>query len=263
MKNLIAEVYAIRIDFHTAAAFRTPPSFPLVCLDPDAPLLPDELMEEAACTSPTSLLQLSVGATECFNIFYRLHRIALATSSHWCRRVSRLTLSNLLYNTQYIILSVPDHSREFIEFDREAQDYKDENQENRRNKADAASVVEGLLAATLIFVYTALRGLPPNARIFSILLDRLRMAIDRPASSMVEVWGREKNLKMLVWVLVVACSVVSSDKDRTWWISKLSSLCRILEIRLQDELENAMQHIAWVDTFFDGKLEGIWAEMMR
>ncbi|EUC40429.1 hypothetical protein COCMIDRAFT_9692 [Bipolaris oryzae ATCC 44560] len=238
-------------DFHTAAAFRTPPSFPLVCLDPDAPLLPDELMEEAAYKSPTSPLQLSLAATECFNIFYRLHRIALAMSSHWSGKVSRLTLSNLLYHMQHIVLSVPDRSRNFIEFDREVQAGRNEGEEDQRKRADAASVVEGLLAATLIFVYSALRGLPNNAKIFSILLGRLRIAIDRPGTSVVEVWGREKNLKMLVWVLVVACSIVTSDEDRAWWISKLSDVCGILGIERQVELEDAMQHIAWIDIFFN------------
>lgn len=248
-------------DFHTAAAFRTPPSFPLVCLDPDAPLLPDELMEEAAYKSPTSLLQLSLAATECFNIFYRLHRIALAMSSHWSGKVPRLTLSNLLYDMQHIVLSVPDRSRDFIEFDREVQAGRNEGEENQRKRADAASVVEGLLAATLIFVYTALRGLPANAKILAILLGRLRIAINRPATSAVEVWGREKNLKTLVWVLVVACSVVKSDEDRAWWISKLSGVCGILGIERQAELEDTMQHIAWIDVFFNRKLDKIWEEM--
>lgn len=261
-----AEEHTYRIDFHTAAAFRTPPSFPLVCLDPDAPLLPDELMEEAAYTSPTSPLQLTIAPTECFNIFYRLHRLALAMSSQWYGRVSRLTLSNLLYHMVYIVLSVPDRSRDFIDLDRDVRDIqecRDEDQEYRRSIADAASVVEGLLAAALIFVYAALRGLPTNAKIFSILLSRLRMAIDRPATSMIEVWGREKNLKMLVWVLVVACSVVAVEEDRAWWISKLSDLCGVLEIKNQAELRDSIQHIAWTDVFFDGRLGSIWSEMVQ
>lgn len=242
------------------------PSFPLVCLDPDAPLLPDELMEEAAYTSPTSPLRLSIAPTECFNIFYRLHRIALAMSSNWYSRVSRLTLSNLLYEMQYIILSVPDRSRKYIDFDRDLRDSRenrDEDQEYRRNTADAASVVEGLLAATLIFVYAVLRGLPPNAKIFTILLGRLRMAIDRPATSAIEVWGREKNLKMLAWVLVVASSVVGIQEDRAWWISKLSAVCGVLDIKHRKVLRDMMEHIAWIDVFFDGRLESMWAEMMQ
>ncbi|USP75656.1 hypothetical protein yc1106_02930 [Curvularia clavata] len=187
-------------------------------------------------------------------------------SSHWYGHVSRLTLSNLLYQMVYIVLSVPDRSRDFVDFDRDTQDIRecrDEDQEHRKNIAGAASVVEGLLAATLIFVYAGLRGVPTNAKIFSIILSRLRIAIDRPAISVIEVWGREKNLKMLAWVLVVACSVVGVEEDRAWWISKLSELCGVLEIRHQAELKDAMTHIAWNDVFFDGRLESIWAEMMR
>jgi hypothetical protein len=57
-----------RVDFHTAAVFRTAPTFPLIRLDPDTPSLPDALLEEAAYTSPTCLLQLPVAAIDCFNI---------------------------------------------------------------------------------------------------------------------------------------------------------------------------------------------------
>ncbi|KAI1577330.1 MgtA Cation transport ATPase [Pyrenophora tritici-repentis] len=191
----------IWIDFHTAAAFRTPPSFQHVHLDLDIPPFPEDLLEEAVGTSPTSLLRLSTAAVDCFNIFYQLHRLALAASSHWFGRVARLTLSNVLYETQFIILSVPDYSRVFLEFDRDADEEHRNDFMHRRHQADAASVVEGLLAAMLIYVYAVLRGLPLKANIFSILLNRLRAAIDRPNSSAREVWEREHNLNMLVWAL--------------------------------------------------------------
>jgi hypothetical protein len=249
----------LRMDFHTAAAFHTPPSFPHICLDPDTPPLPDELLEEAACTSPTSLLQLSLAAIDCFNIFYRLHRLALAVSSHWHGRIARLTLSNLLYEAQFIILSVPDFSRDFHDYDRE--EYGN-GHEHKKSRADAAGVVEGLLAATLIFVYAALRALPTNAKLFTILLDRLRIALDRPNTSAIDVWRQENNLKMLLWALVVACSVAPSD-GRAWWVSMLSDVCEDMHITSRLELEENLQWVAWSDAFFAGELGGVWAEVLR
>lgn len=257
-----ADLYTTRVDFHNATVFRTAPSFPRVCLDPDAPPLPDEMMEEAAWTSPTSLLQLSLSAVDCFNIFYRLHRIALATTSRWSGRVSRLTLSNLLYETQFAILSVPDRTHEFFDFDQAVGGYNSGGHESRARRADSASVVEALLAATLIFVYAALRGLPRNAKIFTILLRRLRIAIDRPRVSTFDVWNGEKNLKTLLWVLVVACSV-ASDADRAWWITNLSALCRAMGIWERVELESIMQCIAWTDVFFRFEMDEIWAELTQ
>ena len=252
------------MDFHTAAAFHTPPSFPHVCLDPDTPPLPDELMEEAACTSPTSLLQLSIAAVDCFNILYGLHRLALAVSSRWQGRVPRLTLSNLLYEAQFTILSVPDFSCEFLDFDRDFREEQDEDEdyEQKKSKADAASVVEGLLAAILIFVYAAFRALPTNAKLFTILLDRLRIPLHRPQASVIEVWKREKNLNMLIWVLVVACSVAPLE-SRGWWIAMLSAVCEEMQVTSRLDLEEILRRVVWTDVFFDGELSGVWMEVLR
>ncbi|KAF2261298.1 hypothetical protein CC78DRAFT_535759 [Lojkania enalia] len=249
------------VDFHTAAAFHTPPSFPQIRLDPDTPPLPDILLEEAAFTSPTCLLQLSLSAIDCFNIFYRLHRLAIATSSHWILKVNRLTVSNLLYETEYIILSVSDYSRYFLDFDLELKDEKDEDNEEQARMADAASVVEALLASTQIFLYAALREIPPKARIFSILLNRLRLALDRPNSKMVEVWKRERNFNMLVWVLVVASSVASAWGERSWWIRRLSEVVKELGICDELELEALLQRVAWTDIFFRNNLNEVWEEV--
>jgi hypothetical protein len=251
-----------RMDFHTAAIAHTLPSFPHICLDPDTPPLPNELEEEAAHTSPTSLLHLSCSGVDCFNIFYRLHRLAIATSSHWAGRVEHLTLSNLLYETQYSILAVPDHSRHFLRFDQAIQDEQSDCYEYLKHRADAASVVEALLAAALIFVYAVLRALPLNTRIFTILLSRLRAALDRPNTSVLKVWGREKNLNMLLWVLVMACSVATRS-EQMWWIAQLSELCGEMSVSSRSHLEHELRHVARADLFFDDRMDGIWAEVVR
>ncbi|KAF2187900.1 hypothetical protein K469DRAFT_568299 [Zopfia rhizophila CBS 207.26] len=251
----------IWVDFHSSTAFHTHPSFPEIRLDPDTPPLPDALLEYAAYTSPTSLLQLSVASIDCFNIFYRLHRLALAISNHWLPKVDELTLSNLLYETEYIILSVPDYSRDFLDIDLEPKEGLDEGREERAATADGASVVEALLAATQIFLYASLRELPPKAKIFSILLDRVRVALDRPNSNILDVWRREKNLNTLLWVLVVACSLAPTWGGRMWWTGRLADVVKELGIHGEMDLETSLQRVAWTDIFFGEKLGSIWAEV--
>lgn len=250
----------VRVDIHTATAFRTPPSFPRLRLDADTPPLPDELLEEAAYTSPTSLLHLSMAAIDCFNIFYRLHRLALAISSRYIKKVSRLTFSNLLYETEYMLLSVPDYSRDFLDFDLESRDEQDEDHAGAA-LADAASVVEALLAATQIFIYVALREVPPKARLFSILLERLRVALDRPNVSTFSVWAKANNSQMLLWALVVASSVASPEYGRGWWIARLYEVVRDMGIRSLDELQGALAKVAWTDVFFADVLGGVWHDL--
>ncbi|KAF2683922.1 hypothetical protein K458DRAFT_431558 [Lentithecium fluviatile CBS 122367] len=250
------------VDFHTAAAFRTPPAFPLIRLDPDALPLPSGLLEAAACTSPTSLLQLSVAAIECFNVFYRLHRLALAISPQWICRVSRLTFSTLLYETEHMLLSVPDYSRDFLDFDLEAKDERGEDYEERKRLADGASVTEALLGATQVFVYAALREIPTRAKIFGILIERIRVAADRPGVDMLEVWRGVKNLNTLLWVLAVAASVEEMGK-RSWWIERLSDVAGEFGIESRMEFEDVLNRVAWTGVFFGDEIEGVWAEVCR
>lgn len=255
--------FNFRVDFHTAAAFHTPPSYPRIQLDPDTPPLPDTLLESAASTSPTSLLQLSLAAVDCFNIFYRLHRLALAVSSPWTGRVDRLTLSNLLYESEYLILSVPNYIQEYNASATQGGEESDEIYQVRRKMAGPASVVEAILAATQIFTYAALREIPTNTRIFSILLDRLRVSLARSSPSTIALWKAEKNLGVLLWTLVVACAVIFSESGRMWWIKHLVDVMAELEIASRFDLEIALKHVAWVDTYFNRILSGIWDEIVR
>jgi hypothetical protein len=229
----------------------------------EAQSLPDSLLEEAACTSPTSLLHLSVAAIDCFNIFYHLHRLALASSTHYMPRVSRLAFSTLLYEIEYMILSMPDRSRNFVDFDLETTDEQDESYEEWRMLADGASIAEVLLAAVQIFVYAALRDIPVQATLFNVLLERLRVAIDRPSVCMIEAWKQAKNLDTLLWVLVIASSVTTEQRGRTWWITQLSSVAAELGVRSQMELEVFMTRIAWTDVFFGVAVRGVWTQVQH
>lgn len=247
-----------RVDFHTAAAFHTPPTFPPLRLDPATPPLPDKLLESAALTSPTSPLHLSTAAIPLFNIFYRLHRLALAASSPWTARVNRLTLSNLLYETEHLILCVPDHSRAFLALDLEIIADQDAASQTA---AHAASIVQALLAAAHIFVYAALRALPTNAALFAILLERLRGALARPCVCAIRVWRTERQLDMLLWSIIVACSVAPAGASRGWWIGQLAEVMDEVGVESRGEVEKVLRRVAWVDTFFQRVLSGVWEEL--
>ncbi|KAF2649623.1 hypothetical protein K491DRAFT_721513 [Lophiostoma macrostomum CBS 122681] len=267
----------IWVDFHTSAAFHTSPSWPRIRLDPDTPPLPDELLEVAALTSPTSLLQLSLAAIECFNIFYRLHRVALALSTQWLGNVQRCTVCDLLYELMYMVLEVPDYSRDFLDFDMEKQkkvtviqEYRSEagREQDRGHdeheagyearKADTASVVEALLAAVQVFVFSALRSVPPKAKLFSNLLERLRRALDRPSVDIINTWSREKNEKTLLWVLVVGYSVADAWYGRAWWAGKISEVLKELghgDLAGEHDFKNLLKGVVWTDGWFETQVD--------
>jgi hypothetical protein len=253
----------IWVDFHAATAFHTAPMLPQIQLDPDIPPLPDSLLEDAVYTSPTSLLQLSLASVDLFNIFYRLHRLAIATSSHWLPKVHRQTLSDLLYEAQYTILSVTDYSRVYLEFDCDSRSTEafSEDKQRRATLANSASVVEALLAAAQIFLYAALRELPPRAKIFKILPARLKSALDRPGVNMTAVWRIERNLNMLLWALVVAACVVQDREARSWWVQKAAQVCRALRVTCTKALQGILETVAWTDVFFEPCIHAVWNEI--
>ena len=163
-----------------------------------------------------------------------------------------------------MILSVPDYSRDFLDFDLEPRPEQDAEYHERAELADAASIVEALLAATQIFIYAALREIPPTVNLFGILLERLRVALDRPSICMVNVWTKAKNMNILLWVIVMALSVAdakSCGKRRTWWVGRLSELANNLDIRSHTELEQVLETVAWTDAYFTGMLPRIWEEV--
>jgi hypothetical protein len=186
-------------------------------------------------------------------------------SSEWIRKVDRLTISNLLYEVEFITLSIPDRSRDFLDFDSEPKNNQmAEGYVDRARAADAASVVEALIAAIHIFVYASLRDLPPRAKIFSVLMDRVRIAMDRPVEkSVLEVWMGEKNVNVLVWVLtVVASSVAQTWGDRAWWVALLAEAVGEFKIQSQEDLLEALKRVAWTDNFFSAEVLGeIWGQV--
>jgi hypothetical protein len=166
----------------------------------------------------------------------------------------------MLYEMVYIVLSVPDYSEAFLNFDAQAWDEQMDDTE-RKNMADAASVLDAILAAVLVFVYAVLRGIPRNARIFGLLLARLRGAIQRPNVCVLGIWKGVKNENVLLWVCGVACCVAEGG-EREWWVGRLAEVCGDLGVVSREELEGRLRCIAWTDGDFGGGLEGIWDEML-
>ncbi|KAF2502379.1 hypothetical protein BU16DRAFT_6769 [Lophium mytilinum] len=255
------------VDFHSSTVFRTPPNFPYRQPDSPTPSLPEDLLAEAACSSPTSLLNLSTAGVDCFNWFYRLHRLGLATSAAWGPRVAKLPLANMLYEAEYALLSMPDRSPDFLVPDRARRDGKWDAADDDAAVADAASVVEALIAAGQIFLYAALRDVPVRAKVFDILLARLRAAVGREGVDVVAVWEAERNLHTLLWVLVVGATVGRHWGGAAWWVARIGEVVERLglvgrEVAGREALVQLLKAVAWTDVFFGGVSEELWEDVL-
>ncbi|OCK84309.1 hypothetical protein K432DRAFT_378712 [Lepidopterella palustris CBS 459.81] len=254
----------IWVDFHSASAFRTRPIFPFIPSDDSTTCFPDELLEEAACSSPTSLLQLSLASIDCFNIFYRLHRLGLATSAQWAALVDRSALANMLYEAEYALLSMPNRSPDFLIPDRHRREGGAAESQEKDETANTAAVIEALVTAGQVFLYAALREVPLRARIFDILLSRLRATVDRPAGvDIVAIWTRERNLQVLLWTLVVGAAVGTQWGGDRWWVVQTAQVVERLEISTREAFKEALKGVAWTDVFFGPMSEGVWEGVVK
>lgn len=160
-----------------------------------------------------------------------------------------------------MILNVEDYSRVYVDFDLDlgVEQGEGEEYESRKKEADAAAVVEGVMGACQIFVYAGLRGLPGNARIFGILEERVRRALDRPsANSLYEIWNELGNANVLLWVLVMACSVAA---ERGWYVGRVVEVVGAMGLETEVEMETLLRNVAWVDGYLDRVMTEIWSEV--
>lgn len=263
------------MDFHNSIALRRPPVLPLVILEPISAPLPQALLEESVTNSLLSLLQLPVASESCLNIFLTMQRLAMATSTRWIKEVDRLTFSNMLYELEYTILSTIDYSLDLGTVDHEtsytmmqrnhspeseASDNDYATLKSHEDAVAAAMVTEAVLTSAQVFICAAMRDIPPSARLYTILLRRLRSTIDRPGISAIKTWKQLKTLHILLWAVVVgAC--VAPPSSREWWIEQIVEVMRSACVHSLVELEGVLNGIAWTDYWFADALKGVWEQV--
>lgn len=230
------------------------------------PPFPAELLQEAAREPPISFSGLSFWVAELHDILSRLRQLALAASppAQWAERLDRRTTCYLLYEMEYLALSIPDLSQEFRSYDIGLPmigQYTDSFSANsEKMHADDASIVEALVASVQTFVFAAVRGVPPKARIFQILLERLKRALDRRDTDVTEIWRRRNGLQVLLWIHVVAYSVARHGGDGGWWVEQLAELVGELGVYSEEDWRMRLGRVAWIESYFKDVLEELRAD---
>ena len=169
----------------------------------------------------------------------------------------------MLYEAEYALLSMPDRSQDFLALDRRKGTSKDD-EESRA--ADAAAIVEALVAAGQIFLYAALREVPPRAKIFDILLGRLRRTLERPGVNTSGVWARERNLHTLLWALMVGAAVAVQWGGSHWWIEQVAMVVEELGLGRdgtgRESIKAILKGVAWTDVFFEPMSNEVWQSVV-
>lgn len=185
-------------------------------------------------------------------------------SDEWIGEVSREGVGKGLYEVGYMLGRVEDYSRGYLDFDlaKKVNSEDDEDYRARAAEADASSIVEALVSACQIFLYAALRGVPVRARLFAILAERLRGAVERPGVDTVHVWREYKNENLLLWAMVVGALVVG-EVERRWWVERVGVVAREMGAWGVEEVEGVLGRVAWMEGGFGEGLGGLWREVVE
>ncbi|KAF2014329.1 hypothetical protein BU24DRAFT_463127 [Aaosphaeria arxii CBS 175.79] len=247
-------------DLHEAAVARAKPTFPRIMLDPDMQELPFPARTYFSA-GPQALFLLPEGWVWVL-ILGRLKSLCSCFPAPVANQSGRISMSNFLYHTVYSIAQVRPGSAEQTDNESNHQplDGGVDIIQREPDASDHASIRDALIATTQILVCIGLRDIPIKATLIGIHFGRLRAALDRPGISCIETWMASQLLPLLLWVLVVACVVLSGD-EREWWMDNLVSVAEELGVRDQLDLQWRMENIAWPKRFFGGKIEGLWRDM--
>ncbi|KAF2101228.1 hypothetical protein NA57DRAFT_72670 [Rhizodiscina lignyota] len=229
-------------EYHLAAAWRIRPSFEFVP-QPYHATLPDELLVEAALSSPNCLLKLTIDRHEMFNVYYSLHQVAIAYNTPWADRMDRMLMSNMLHEIDYKLLC-------------QSSRLADQNLEAKFPSGNAVSVIEALTVAAQMFLYGALRSIPLPIKVFDLFLSRLVAALD--IQDLLGAWETQCTANALLWVFFVGSIVAQGRQEMPWFIDNTLDFMRKTGISTKKEYEQALKGFAWTDDFCASPCESLW-----
>lgn len=203
--------------------------------------MPEELLFSAAKDYPYALATVEQHGHTIYNVLRRLHILSLTTSSTWQRlrntRISfRYAISNMLHEADYDLLVLAHQLKPHLE-------------NGKGSNKKLLQVCDALCAASQIFLFTALRGMPLGARVVEVHLARLRPCIQQP--NVVSTWQEHASIESLLWVLTVTAVAATGRMEHLLAMNALRKACGVLEISEIEGLMKVLRGHAWNDAFAD------------
>lgn len=232
-----------RAEYHYAAATCSIPVYRYAPSQPE-PAIPEDLLFAAAKDYPYALATIEQHGHTIYNVLRRLHILSLTTSSGWrklrdTRIAFRYAISNMLLDTEYDLLVL-------------AHQLKPKLEDGKGNNNALLQVCDALCAASQIFLFSALRGMPLGARVVEIYLARLQPCIQQP--DLISTWQEHASLESLLWVLTVTAVAATGRAEHLPAITALRKVCEMLEISDIEGLMGVLRGHAWNDASHDTSL---------
>jgi len=205
---------------------------------------PDELLEQAALTSPTSLLNLSKYGCEVYNIVRKLHQLSLAASPGFLVNAHRVVISNQLYQTEYEILS-------FLALP--------SSESKPEVESEVLSIAQCIIFASQIFSFCAIRVVPLELRIYDIFLNRLKTTLEATEANS---WEHQGLGDARLWTVFMGLVAAQTRKEfLDWFVIQMTMMLK--EKTLEKEaLEQILRRFAWLGSLCREPLNRFWDEFV-
>lgn len=110
-----------------------------------------------------------------------------------------------------------------------------------------------------VYLYIALRMLPPNARCLAKLVDRCKVSLEKCSAN--ELWV-DFPPKFLFWVLLIAGSASAEEIARIWFGELLIGLCERLKIRDWEKAREIAEEFVWAESRCGKACKVFWEDTM-
>jgi hypothetical protein len=157
--------------------------------------------------------------------------------------VDRTTISNSIYSVEHRLLSLRSDPDDSLRIDR------------------GVDLSKAFVLAQHIFMHLAVRELPRTAKMHVNMLIRLKnvLLLDSPP---LELGGFPVALQLLLWTLFVGEAAASAQFSSLLFISRLRQVCEMLNIKHQEDFEEAIRNILWMDRFCKLHCGIVWNEII-
>jgi hypothetical protein len=224
-----------RAEYHYAAAKRQ--ISPLKYIPSIDVTFENDLLVEAAKTSPLSLLNIELYGSSIHSIFSRVQQLGLATSKPWASRADRVAISNTILETEYDMLLL---SFELNPGDRDGA-------ARRKANLDIVYIADALITSAQAFIFIALRTMPIGVRIVEIYLSRVRTALEE--DRLHDVWRKHCSMEALLWTLFICTAAATGKVQRVYFLVELKRVCTVLLLTDREGMELVLRKFAWSDFF--------------
>lgn len=113
-------------------------------------------------------------------------------------------------------------------------------------------------SSVLLYLYLALRELPPRSSILDNFLRRLRSAWEQLISD--GLW-REVPPGLLLWILFIGGWAAQGRSDRSWFTSNIAWLTKKMELKKWTDTKNLLTEYIFIESFCERPCKALWNEL--